>query len=348
MTTKRHHYVPRFLLARFAEAGSGDNPLIWKLSKETGRSQRTGVNNETVVSHYYRVDTVIEGLQRSPEEALSMIEDKAAGVIGNLVGKMGIGLQERGELAMFLAAQHARTPMGREWNAFAYEQASQMWAMKSLLDPDHVRKVVKGQYGLETDEQVEEWRNQTIGELDRGDLQLRATRDREVMLVFQSVQIAAPVIADRMSWTGLFASGRKGFILADHPLTIVDESAAPGVGVGWLSSADTQVTIPLDPHFALLLRPGNGGYTWHEVGDDVVRDVNLRSYASANWDIFGSSANSVQAVRSDAKAFKSRVHRYAPRPPRFVTFETEEGSDEIKRTVEVRGASRATRGRRKS
>lgn len=62
MTTKREHYVAAMLLRRFAVAPGEERPQIWCLEKESGRSYRTNIINQAVISR----DTTLKDLPGVP------------------------------------------------------------------------------------------------------------------------------------------------------------------------------------------------------------------------------------------------------------------------------------------
>jgi len=57
-----------------------------------------------------------------------------------------------------------------------------------------------------------------------------------------------------------------------------------------------------------------------------VADLNLRSYASAEWAYFGSTQSVVQDVRAFARRSRHMVDRYLPRKPHMFLFERMEGA----------------------
>jgi hypothetical protein len=56
-----------------------------------------------------------------------------------------------------------------------------------------------------------------------------------------------------------------------------------------------------------------------------VEEINLRTYASAEWAIYGQSPGVVQRVRAQAKREKLRVGQFEPVPPTIHIYEQTEG-----------------------
>lgn len=140
-----------------------------------------------------------------------------------------------------------------------------------------------------TEKEIEDWRLETLADLESGRLFFEASQDHEAGAIFFVGDQVLPVITEKMTWFSLRASPGSTFICSDHPLHIYDENAAPGAGVGWVSSPTTEVTMPIDERVCLLLRPGPPTWELRTVDAPTVQEINLRTYASAQWSIYGPS-----------------------------------------------------------
>src|SRR5215208_6127740 len=85
MDAKRHHYVPKFLLRRFSCEPTAEDPLIWRLDKESGRTAWASIKNETVIGHYYRLEAPKKLSPTAVEKYFSDVEGAAATAIRELV-----------------------------------------------------------------------------------------------------------------------------------------------------------------------------------------------------------------------------------------------------------------------
>lgn len=83
--------------------------------------------------------------------------------------------------------------------------------------------------------------------------------------------------------------------------------------------------MPLDRRLCFLLKPGPPGQREEVVEPLTVRDINLRTYASAEWTIYGATERAVRDTLQDAERDRGRVELYAQHPPRFVVAERIEG-----------------------
>lgn len=317
--------MPRLILRRFSVEPGADNPSIWRLDKDSGKPARTHISNEAVIGHYYRLEQTKKLPASWAEEALSRVEADAATPIRKLVDGEPLSPLERGQVAFFLHVQHQRTPLARQWSADRQARLAELQMQVSLGDRERVLEKMRSFDESMSDEEIEERRAETIEGLRTGTIVAEASQDHEVAGIFLVGDRIASIIGEQMSWCSLRAAPGTSFICSDHPVHIYDRSAPPDVGVGWLSSPATEVTIPLDQRVCLLLRPGPPTWVSLQADAEAVDDLNLRTYASARWSIYGPSQQVVQRVREMAKRDRVTVRAYEPRGPLIVLFESWEG-----------------------
>ncbi len=133
MPGKRQHYVPRFLLRRFAIDPADKKSYIYRLEKSTGRPLRVNPLNEAVIGRYYRIvlddGTVID----AADEALDRIEAMAAEVVPKVADPGYVVSGEHAYILMlFIASLKNRTPQMRESLRETDEQAAEL-AMEQML-----------------------------------------------------------------------------------------------------------------------------------------------------------------------------------------------------------------------
>lgn len=337
VSAKRHHYVPRMLLRRFSPEPQAENPLLWRLDRDSGEPSKTSVNNEAVIGHYYRM----EGPSKLPpgyvEHTLGLIETDAAEVIRKLIDRVPLDFGERLSMAMFLHVQRQRTPQGRQWSAYMYAKVAQVEMEAKLRDPGFVRSTWKELDPEMTDDDIDKWRLETLSDLQSGRLTVEGTQNHEVGGIFFVATDIAPIIAGEMTWLSLRAPRGSAFICSDHPVHIYSKEAPSVSGVGWLSPG-AEATIAIDQNVCLMLRPGPPELHFRSVNEAMVQEVNLRAYASAQWAIYGASRRTLQELRTDTRRrpIRDRLAGFQPRPPNFVLFESVEGEDEIRSTTVYR------------
>jgi hypothetical protein len=323
---KRHHYVPRLLLRRFSWEPEAENPGLWRIEKQGGAPAKTSVNNESVIGHFYRLGSTSSLKPTAVEEALALVEGDAVEPIRKLVGGEELTARERVRMAMFLFLQRERTPQARVWADFMTERLGALYTEFRLSDPVKFRAAVRAGGSTKSNEEIERLRKEAAYQLESGRLRVTATNDTLIRMMFTVAREMAASIAGQMSWFAAHAPAGYRYICSDHPLLIHDPTAGRERGAAWFSSPGVQVSLPLDPTTCLVLMPGPPTLRFVEADEHEVHELNLRTYASAQWSIYGPTQASVQDIRTEAKRNPSRVSALTARPPGLTVFERMEGA----------------------
>jgi len=113
-TARRHHYVPAFLLARFADPVGDRRGWMYQLDTSTGKPQKTTPNSACFERDLYS-QTVGDGRDNTIEALFSIVEKHAASAIERLIADpLKLTAEDRETLSYFLAFQFSRTPASLE------------------------------------------------------------------------------------------------------------------------------------------------------------------------------------------------------------------------------------------
>jgi hypothetical protein len=107
--SKRHHYVPEFLLRNFS-----DDDKIWLFDKHTCRPFRTSIKNAFVEGYFNTV--IANGFTLEGEQIFGRAEDAAAPILNRIIEKRDVKHLSEDEYAavtMFVTVQHLRTKQAR-------------------------------------------------------------------------------------------------------------------------------------------------------------------------------------------------------------------------------------------
>jgi Protein of unknown function (DUF4238) len=308
---KRHHYVPRFLLRRFAEDVDAKKPTVFRLGTKTGANRRCSVENEAVIGHYYRVSDEIPLPPGLPEKTLGDIETLAADAIRNLEEQTGqLTLERCHALATFVVLQRKRTPAGRRQFTFMDELTTRLQTEINLNNAESRAEAMKATGDFESADQAERERLEALRLFHEGGVPIESTPDRQVAGIFlASSNVAETIALGRFSWYVLRPNGTQQFVLGDDPVALFDATQPEkpgGLGFG-IPTVDT--TLPISPAACLLLKnDGLGRIDDLPADDNLVRHVNLRSYAHADDCIWGSRLETLAGVRRDAKTSPDVLH----------------------------------------
>lgn len=329
--SKRHHTISKFLLKWFSLEPATDNPLIWRLDKATGSQVKNSVDNETVIGHFNRLESAPPGIpEDAAEQALAAVEGQRQPSLAKAINRAQLDETDLAQILMFSVFQQRRTPRSRQWNTELMEHAERTAAEFDFSTPGFIEHLKKER--RISDEDASKLRDELLAHLREGRLGPQATSDEEVLSMFRATgQIVAEIVS-RTRLTILHAVGGE-FVLADHPVCMFDPMVPIDRGVGWISPT-SEVTFPISRATCLLLRRGSPGFTHVDAEADIIADINLRSYAGAEWSIYGSAQRWLQETRTAARRQRSKVLLYAPHKPRLIFFSANAG-DVKPHSVEV-------------
>ena len=336
---KLHHWVAQFHLRRFSIDPCGRTSQIHRLETTTGRTGRVPVSQACAAKHYNRLEQAGDLPPLFMEAFFSYIESRAAPVMSKIVAGERINEEERGHMAVYLHAQHTRTPRGRAQMVFAMETAQTLSTVREIPhNAARAREVLKKRGGGEpTDAEVRTWIDEIVGQLESGKLKIRASKDHEVLGQMLYADGVIPVIYDS-AWITLRDTASHSFVISDDPLVMHDPQN-PDQPCGWRSPS-VEITLPLDPTVCLLIRPEPTRTGWEEdVGSDIVDLINLRTYANAHRCIYGPTQGVLQNLRMYAKSHTAQVARFKSVPPRIHVSKRIEG-ERLPYAVDVTHAPR--------
>lgn len=319
MPGKRQHYVPRFLLRRFAIDPADKKSYLYRLEKSTGRPLRVNPLNEVVIGRYYRIvlddGTVID----AADEALDRIEAMAAEVVPKVADPGYVVSGEHAYILMlFIASLKNRTPQMRQSLRETDEQAAELAMEQTLADRERYHE----RFGTERPfDEVEAERLKLLAELREGRIGMESSPDREVALMFMALEEVTNTLYKDLSIRCIRvpSTSKAAFVLSDHPVAHYEPTPkTPESGAGFISSPNSQTWVPLDPQFGLLLSPQNPrAWTNEDATDAEVDELNLLTYAWARDAIYGPSQEAVTRVRRFAKDNRALLGELKYRPPRL-------------------------------
>jgi hypothetical protein len=316
MGQKRGHYVPAFLLRRFAHADRSRGARICRLDRQTGRTNMADPRTEAQEKHMYRIVDEHGNVSMDAETALTTLEDKTAPILRKLQ-QPGVILasDERSILGLFVAMQRIRVPTGRAWLKRADERLAMAMTEQQLAAGVPIELPERGALtGHERAEMLEQLRSEQIV--------VQSPSGRQTALMFLAWESTAREIVDHFEWAVVRAPEGAEFVCSDNPVVHIDPtlrgSRVGGGGLGFGSSAYAMTTFPLDPTFALVITPlGRPSWVETEVEPRMVEEINFATYAWAERAIYGRNQKVVTDIRRLAKSSPRRVARYPRVEPRL-------------------------------
>jgi hypothetical protein len=322
---RRHHFVPAFLLAQWADPCGQRNGRLHQLDISTGRPQRP-----SPASACFKRDFYAQGVDGQRNNALesffAVVERHAAPALARLVGDpISCSPEDRQTLSFFLALQASRTPPGMTQ---AFKNAQLFTLLELNLEfhqpgrfAERYRERIDDQADNET---IEARRRTMLQQLAAGHVSLADPTAAAAKLLINSIIPTAELVWE-LRWTMLISEEAQ-FVTSDRALAMADATPeTPWAGNAWNSSPTAQTTVPMGPHHCLLLDRGRRGICEAPADEKLVLQVNMRTYGWAERFIYGTSQEAVSTVRRQAKVHRDLVVR--PKVPRITLLEEADPND---------------------
>ena len=307
---KRQHFIPRFLLSRFAQ-NDDSREFLFQLDVSSGRPNRIAPAQAASRRYFYAI--LDEEGQRTNrvEGFLAVAESYAAPALDRLLDDPGALVPgDRATLSFFFALLDGRTPGGADRMAASSNAFMRMLFTTEFADTEKFAATYRKLLGEASDGAIEEFRQEVLRGLDEGRIELADPRAQALGLNFGAAGAAASIIHE-MHWTLLRRPA--AFVTSDRGLAMYDPKPRfPWSGQAWVSSPDVQVTIPLATYCCLLLDHREQATKVADAEEQHSDAINLRTYGWAGDYIYGPSQDLVARVRRLAKRRPADVVRPIP------------------------------------
>jgi hypothetical protein len=315
---RRHHYVPRFQLAKFTTVGS----TLFQLNTKTGQPRKTTPTDAAYKKDFYIYKNEDGGRINVLEGFFAMVENHAADSLTRLLAEGDVSPEDRATISFFLALQWARTPgaLKRVQQLATDVMSSQIathYKDKGAFEEARKRLQAEGKDDGMTEVEAENLRRETVQMFRDGKLEvLDPTGGNSMSLLVGNSADTAMLIFGAMDWT-LLRSDEAAFVTSDRGCAGFDPTPQhPWSSHAPFSSPNAETTFPLSAGTCLLLRPGEPRVVTADADSDLVEVLNLRTYGWAEKLIYGPCQSDLADVRRAAKKRPDLVIR--PKPHRYV------------------------------
>ena len=322
---RRHHFVPAFLLAAFAEPPGQRKGWMFQLDVRTGRPQRTKPDSAAFEKDLYAGEGDDLG-DRSLEAFFSLVEKHTAPALKRLADSpLALTAEDRQTIAYFLSLQQSRTPAALSSTIENSQAAMELFLSVQFEDAASFAKTYREAVNDEaSDQQIENFRERMKDGLVNGEVSLAEPRSQALQLLLHTSAPIAETVAS-LRWT-LVSSETQQFVTSDRGIAMHDPTPPfPWTGHAWRSSPNAQTTVPLGPWRCLLVEAGPAGMGVDIASPSTVREVNLRTYGWAKRFVYGRTQSVVSDLRRDAKRKPRMVTR--PKRTKQVLVEEADPSD---------------------
>jgi len=282
---RRHHYVPRFYLARFAD----QKDRISVYDRTTGRVFASNAKNLAVETDFYQLAEEYGLPSTYLEETLAALEGDAANALREVDTLGTIPRGHRSVLAPFLGIQLLRTAQTRDVIRDMTE-----WSGGILAQIEIGNRLRAGQFETEAERQLAE---QSIQAFAEGRIQIRPSEQSLVGLSLSRLEDIIRYLSEGWNWLVVMTTG--AFLTSDHPVTLLGEPEhySPATNVGVANALE--IWLPITPRRALVLsRDHSLSSPLVGIPNDHLRAINHRIAAeSRRWIYFRHGTSPLKGIQ---------------------------------------------------
>jgi hypothetical protein len=294
---KRHHIVPRFLLARFAEPPGDNRGQLLQLDTTSGASRPVSVMTAGTRHRFYSVRSTEAEKDNRIESLIALIEEHAAASIQLLLESPELmDDHDRIAIAIFLALQAQRTPRALARAEAMIRETGEAVIREQVRDPELFARTARNHNLDLTAEELDRTRRYLEKAISDGRLRAMYVREEAWRLMVDNLLDAGRSPLE-MEWFLLRPSDGE-FVASDNGLSVVRNEAN-----------ELETALPLAPDACLVLTGLGDSLRRIRVPRTAVREINLRTYGQAERFIFGRSQEVVTSVRRLAKNYPKGVSR---------------------------------------
>lgn len=300
-TKKRQHFVPLFLLRRFALKEGRWQGHIFRLATRGGPARPAVPRSEAAKNRYYDLPKELVG-KFQPEALLGRIESGAATALGRLERADLLSAENFAYLAYFTALQTNRTPQDRAEARFFDEFMARQFNELRFSARDQTVEFLRKTNPALSEEEAEAERQRILEDLNADRLRFESSPEREVASMFLGLNDAVTQFLSRCDFTLVQIAGSVELVLPDTGYTRYDPNPKlRGAGSGFVGTDTVETVIPVTPTSALVVTPGSGRVGYGEAGPEYAEDLNLRAWAQSEVCVYGRGQQVVVAAKTLAK-----------------------------------------------
>ena len=294
---KQQHYVPRFYLAGFAETN-----LVSCLDRRDGKLNSRTPERTACTPHLYTFEDKQARRRFDIEEMFGYHEGKAAPIIVKMAARERISLDERENLATFIALAALRTPAAIEEAKAVHAGFVKARTRLMLSNGRGATHWIRSMRGPGIDEIRLQKDVASIAQMIRDDsYTVEVDKGFALCKSLRNFSAVASSIFDR-DWMVLYApEGSDGFLTTDHPVVLTTTSSAMQRAPLGYGSAHAQVLFPLAHNCALVIAGDQGRTGRSDIEPDALLRFNRTMAAYCRRYLFGRSQAHLQQVANDIR-----------------------------------------------
>jgi hypothetical protein len=288
---RRHHYVPQWYQAGFADADG----LLWVYDRKLHLYRKTHPKSICWEKDMYTIDPEGDRDQRIETEYMNQVDGEGATAVRILASGRLLDKDWTESFSIFMAFLITRSPAFRTMMSEMYRASGEEMMRLMTTDVDrakrHInqyRKITGGPARGITPESV-------IEAVKGGHLKASATERPFLQHMFRQVEFLSRLIAS-FDWRVLISPPDGGFIISDHPFAVVPDRTRPDlVGLGL---SGTAAYLPLTRWLCLKMGNLSDGFSDLQISKEEVRIVNQNIAVNSERFIIGPAERQLRHVIS--------------------------------------------------
>ncbi|WLD94625.1 DUF4238 domain-containing protein [Alkalihalobacillus sp. AL-G] len=259
-TKKKHHYVPKSLLAGFTKKETVESPL-WVFDQETGKQWESKPVRVGFKNDIYKIE-IADVLPDALEDSFMEIETKTAPIIKKLKNTLEM---PKGTdfiwLINYIALQYSRTPVRKETLSEPMANIAKIMMQMSIATPERYTKLIEDMKkdGKNIGEELS-YKEMHDFIMDEDRYKIVIDNNTKMNNILTSIDAIIPTLMKR-NWSVVYSPTTVGdFICSDNPVNL--HWTNPQLNRGFFNSPghglpDTEVSFPLSSRVMLLGRFDN-------------------------------------------------------------------------------------------
>lgn len=284
VANQNHHYVPKFLLKKFAFKAKTCN--VFDLNKGQWLDP-VHVNNLASKLNFYSIDTVPEDQKQIIENTIQKVEVKAAPICKKIQKGKTLTIEEECNLALFLALMYLRTPKSLNKVELILKTSIQH---RIDLHLNNMRRNINDVSKIPTElkplMQEKLYVEKILPNESSKDFQISIKPWGKLQFLFSDVMPEiASMFLKSMQWSFYINKTPISFIITDNPVTIYnpDHQLFPYSGHGLYSSLKSETYFPISPYMCLCITRGKRNLKYLEIDSlSRVSEINKRIIENAD------------------------------------------------------------------
>ena len=284
----KHHYVPVFYQKLFA-ASDG---LLWVYDRKLKTYKQLHPRAVCFQNDLYAFEDISKPNQIVETQFFSDIDGSAAAAFKKLPTVLASPAPVLlAEVLYFAALQYLRVPANKRFITAVYEMGGNHMMEAAFGTLERAAASLK-EYASRTGEELGVTAESMVEAVTSGEIRAVPTERPFLQSVLEQSEKLAELFRS-LDIKILVSPPQVGFVLSDHPVTLV---SPPGVRAAGFRTPGSFIFMPLARHLCLRLGQPESGYGPKNIDRETVRHINENTASNSDRFVIGPSKIQLESV----------------------------------------------------